>query len=536
MLCKFFVIFSENIYIFAKKNSLILRITKYMKKKYIRFLTIVMTVTMIWLIIVQAQWIENAMIVKEQQFNQTVNKALFQVVNKIEERESILQISNETITFSTDSAELKKARVMFEKKIFHKLDTEKNTEQKNVYVLNEDSTVYEINPNKTDSLENSNKFSREAFRDKIIKKIDKKTVFVQNIINKLMMKEIKIEERIDLETLKNIIDKQFKLNGVNVDYEFGVKNTNYEYYLKSSGFNLDYINKTYEILLFPNDILASQNYLVVYFGKDKSYMKEEMPKTILTSILLTIIISLTFSFTVYIIYRQRKLSELKNDFISNMTHELKTPVSTISLASQMLKDSSLDLDKIKIANISKIIDDESKRLGFQIEKVLQTSIFEKGVIHLKYKKIDIHELISIAVLNMNLKVRSKGGSIKTFLEATKSSIKIDDMHITNVIFNLLDNAVKYSKEDIAPEIEIYTKDLPEALQIKISDNGIGISKENQKKIFNKFYRVQRGNVHDVKGFGLGLSYVKKIINEHKGTIKVKSEHGKGTAFIINLNF
>ena len=504
-----------------------------MKKKYIWLLTGTMSITMTWLIIVQAKWIENAMLVKEQQFSQTVNKALFQVVNKIEERETVLQISNETVTFSTDSIELKRARVFLDKNYFHKIDTGNQDSSKNVYILNEDSSIYEINNNKH-SVQEINKYSREEFRDKIVKKIDKKTVFVQNIINKLMMKEIKIEERINAKTLKSIIDRQFKLNDVNISYDFGIKNANNDYYLKSHDFSLDYINKTYEILLFPNDVLISQNYLVVYFKKDKSYISEELPKTIMTSILLTIIISLTFSFTVYIIYRQRKLSELKNDFINNMTHELKTPVSTISLASQMLKDSSLDLDKTRISGISKIIDDESKRLGFQIEKVLQTSIFEKGGIHLKFKEIEIHELISVAVLNMNLKVKSKGGNIETFLEAENSNIKVDEMHITNVIFNLLDNAVKYSKEDVPPEIKIYTNNLADSLQIKISDNGIGILKETQKKIFNKFYRVQRGNIHDVKGFGLGLSYVKRIIDEHKGNINVISEVGKGTTFIINL--
>ncbi len=504
-----------------------------MKKKYIWFLTAVMTITMIWLIIVQARWIKNALIVKEQQFSQTVNKALFQIVNKIEERETVMQISNETVTFSTDSSELKKAKMFFDENYFNQIDTNKYN-KKNIYFINNDSIIYEIDNNKKDTLKSYNKYSRKELRDKIIKKIDKKTVFVQNIINKLMMKEIKIEERIDKENIRYIIDKQFKLNDIIIPFEFGVKDANNEYYIKSKKFSLDYINKTYETLLFPSDVLISQNYLVVYFGKDKSYMREKMPQTIVISILLTIIISLTFSFTVYIIYRQRKLSELKNDFISNMTHELKTPVSTISLASQMLKDSSLNLNRKSIINISKIIDDESKRLGFQIEKVLQTSIFERGGIHLKYTEVDLHELISIAVLNMNLKVQSKGGSIETFLEAENSIIKLDDMHFTNVIFNLLDNAVKYSKEEIPPRIKIYTKKLQNDLQIKISDNGIGISKENQKKIFNKFYRVQRGNIHNVKGFGLGLSYVKRIIDEHKGSIKIKSELGKGTTFMINL--
>ncbi len=506
-----------------------------MKKKYIWFLAGIMTITMIWLIIVQARWIENALIVKEQQFSQTVNKALYEVVKKIEEIETVLQITNETVTFSTDSTELNNSVINFDKNKDLALDTASN-EKSSIFVIDKDSSVYEIGAYRKDTSKIYERYSTKELRDKITKRINKKKVYVQNIVNKLIRKEVKIEERIDIATLKRIIDKTFEINAIDIPYEFAVKDEKLDYYLKSPEFSMAYVSKTYEILLFPNDIFASSNYLVVYFTKDKSYINEEMPQPIITSILLTIIISLTFSFTIYTISRQRKLSEMKNDFINNMTHELKTPVSTISLASQMLKDDSLNLDQSKISNISKIIDDESKRLGFQIEKVLQTSIFEKGGIHFKYKQVDIHEIISVAVLNMNLKVKSKGGSINTELNAENSYISADEMHFTNVMFNLLDNAVKYSKEGIKPNIKIITTNNNGKIKIEITDNGIGISKENQKKIFNKFYRVQRGNIHDVKGFGLGLSYVKRIIEEHKGTISVKSETKKGTTFIIQISY
>lgn len=502
-----------------------------MKKKYIWLLTALMTITMIWLIIVQARWIENAMIVKEQEFSRIVNKALFEVVNKIEERETVLQITNETVSFSTDSSDLQGSKYFIDHNYFNRKDS---TGGDNIYFLDKDSTVYEISAYKKDSTQTYGKYTRDELKDKITKKIDKKTIFVENIVNKLMRKEINLDERIDTFSLHKIIEKTFKENNIKIPYEFGVRAEGNNLILKSQNFTLDYIKKTYEILLFPNDIFSSQNYLVVYFTKDKSYYDKDVPQTIITSVILTFIISLMFSLTIYIIFRQRRLSKVKNDFINNMTHELKTPVSTISLASQMLKDSSLDLDRTRIENISKIIDDESKRLGFQIEKVLQTSIFEKGGIHLKYQEVDIHEIISVAVLNMRLKVKSKGGSIKTSLNATNSVIEADEMHLTNVIFNLLDNAVKYSKEDVEPNIFISTKDIHNGIQLKVKDNGIGISKEHQKKIFTKFYRVQVGDVHDVKGFGLGLSYVKRIIDEHKGIISVNSEFAKGTEFKIQF--
>ena len=485
-----------------------------MKKKYIWLLTGIMTFTMIWLIIVQARWIENATIVKEQQFRRTVNKALYEAVQKFEESEVVLEITKETYSVATDTT---------------KLPGYKNAG------FNEKSVVLEIKKVKKDTGVTDYSLSEKKISDDIRKELIKnKKVYIEKLFNKLVRKELKLEDRLDTSKIAKTLNMVFAQNEITVPYEFAIRNQNNNYTTKSKNFNLSYVKQTYEILLFPNDFYSAQNYLVVYFTKDKSYANKDMPQTILTSILLTIIISITFFFTVYIIFRQRRLSEIKNDFINNMTHELKTPVSTISLASQMLKDKSLQLDSEKIGRISNIIDDESKRLSFQIDKVLQTSIFEKGGTHFKFKEIEVHELITVAVLNMNLKVKSKGGSIITDLQATNSRINADEMHITNVIFNLLDNAVKYSKEDVPAEIKISTKNIKEFLQVEISDNGIGVSKENQKKIFNKFYRVQKGNLHDVKGFGLGLNYVKRVIEEHKGTITVTSELGKGTTFIIQL--
>lgn len=502
-----------------------------MKKKYIWLLTVIMTITMIWLIIVQARWIENALLVKEQEFGRVVNKALYQIVSKIEERETVMQITNETIYLNGDTTELRGNRMQFDGNFVNENDT---SNKKSFFVLDGDSILYEMEETAEDSLSNLSKEKRDEIKKNLIKNISKKTVFIENIINKLIRKEVNIDERLEKNFLEALVKNVFKNNNINSEYEFAVRDEMNEYTMQTENFNLDWVRKTYEINLFPNDIINSQNYLVVYFKKDKKFLYEGMPESILTSILLTLIISLTFSLTIYIIFKQRKLSEIKNDFINNMTHELKTPVSTISLASQMLKDETLNLDKAKISAITKIIDDESKRLGFQIEKVLQTSLFDKGVIHFKFKEINLHQLLSVVTQNMNLKVKNMGGKIHKNFTATDDLIQVDEMHITNVFFNLLDNAIKYSKEDTPPEITIKTNDKGKNIEISITDNGIGISKENQKKIFNKFYRVQKGNVHDVKGFGLGLSYVKRIVEEHRGSIAVKSELDTGTRFEIIL--
>jgi signal transduction histidine kinase len=239
--------------------------------------------------------------------------------------------------------------------------------------------------------------------------------------------------------------------------------------------------------------------------------------------------------TLVIIVRQKRLDEIKNDFINNMTHEFKTPISTISLASQMLKDGSIAKSPNSLKHISSVIQDESKRLSFQVEKVLQMAIFEKGNASLKIKKVNINELIANVTNNFKLKVENKDGQIIEKLEARNPTVYVDELHFTNVIHNLLDNALKYRRGK--PVFYVKTWNRPKnGVVISIQDNGMGISKENIKRIFEKFYRVPTGNIHNVKGFGLGLAYVKKIVEDHGGTITVESELNKGTKFEIFLPF
>ncbi len=481
---------------------------------------------MIWLIVVQTQWINNALIVQEKEFVNAVNKSLFLIIAEIEKRETVMEITNETVSLTSDSTTLR-TRDDFFQDLYYRPEKKKN---EGVFIVDGKEELWKIEENPDSAV---TKYSRSEMKDFLADKISKKTVFVEKILNKLIRKEVKIEDRLSPKILKEQIDKVFRKNDVNKPYKFAVRNEKQEISIQSPGFDINAVEKVYEIQLFPNDVLSSPNFLVVYFEKDIIGSHSLIPKMAFTSVILTLIISLTFSFTVYIVFKQRKLSEIKNDFINNMTHELKTPISTISLAAQMLKDTTISISPERLTSISRIIDDESKRLGFQVEKVLQTSIFEKGGIKLKFVPVDVHELIHAAVLNTKLKVKSKGGTIEDFLNAKNPTVNVDEMHFTNVIYNLIDNAIKYSKDE--PQIRIETVNTQKGIIIKISDNGIGISKEHQKKVFEKFFRVPKGNVHDVKGFGLGLNYVKKIIDEHNAIIKVQSELGKGTTFQITLN-
>ena len=249
----------------------------------------------------------------------------------------------------------------------------------------------------------------------------------------------------------------------------------------------------------------------------------------------TFILLVVFLFTIIIAFRQKKLSEMKNDFINNMTHEFKTPISTISLAAQMLNDDSVRKSSTMLQHISGVINDETKRLRFQVEKVLQMSLLDRQNATLKLQEVDVNLIISNVVHTYKIKVEKYGGSLTTNLDAEDSIVNVDEMHFTNVVFNLLDNALKYRREDVSPELSVSTRNIgDEKVEIIISDNGIGIKKEDLKKIFEKFYRVSTGNRHDVKGFGLGLAYVHKLITQFKGNIHVESELNKGSKFIIIL--
>ena len=514
-----------------------------MRKKYIRFLSVIMLVTVVLLIFVQLAWVDKALIIEEQQFKDKINKALFQVVKIAEEREALLQITHSSVPFSKDKSELSGSKFLFEKNFIEdekpvktendSINNDSLEQKKTIYYLKGDS-LYQIDAVVKDSVGNYKEFTQDDLKKRIIGNISKKTIFIQDILNRLIASETSIDKRLDAVQLNKIISNVFKHNEIKYQYFYGIRNQKNEFPVKSPGFSTDYLERTntYEIQLFPNDILPSKYYLTVYFKRHKRIMPKNIPKQMIISIIITIFITITFAFIIILILKQRKLSELKNDFINNMTHELKTPISTISLASQMLSDDSIHIDKKKVNSVTKIINDESKRLEFQIEKVLQISLFEKGNIHFNVQEIDIHEIIETAVLNTDIKVNNKGGKISMKLNADNHIIKGDKLHLTNIFFNLIDNAVKYSEDNRPPKINVTTENSENRIKIVISDNGIGISKESQKKIFNKFYRVPTGNVHDVKGFGLGLSYVKRIVDEHKGQISVKSEINKGTDFII----
>jgi signal transduction histidine kinase len=252
---------------------------------------------------------------------------------------------------------------------------------------------------------------------------------------------------------------------------------------------------------------------------------------VLSTLLIIAAISMAAK-NLHIIRKQKKLSQIQSDFIGNMTHELKTPIATISVASEMLmKDRVLD-DREKSKRYSKIIYDENARLKKLVERVMQIALFERGTMKIKLKEIDLHDSIEKACTAINMIIKDKKGTLEMHLKATNSLYKVDPTHFSNIITNLLENGIKYSNG--APHIKVETNDYAGGISISVTDRGIGIAKKYQERIFDRFFRVQQGDIHNTKGFGLGLYYVRRVVEAHGGTIKVQSEEGSGSTFEIYL--
>lgn len=344
------------------------------------------------------------------------------------------------------------------------------------------------------------------------------------------------ESFISVEELDTIIS--IELTNVNIEtpFEFGIYNYEHGIFLleNSPKYHKQLLDRDYKVRLFPNDFFTSPEYLLIYFPHETQFLLGELWGMLLISILFIIIIVYSFTYTITTIFRQKRFTEMKNDFINNMTHEFKTPISTISLACETLSDPQVLKSEPLTADYVRMIQEENKRLAGMAEKILQTAILDKGQMKMKRESIDLHEIIREVIKNISIQVEIKDGVIKSSFNASEPVIEADRVHITNLIYNLLDNANKYSPKK--PLIRVQTENVAEGVVIIIEDNGIGIGKNEQKKIFKKLYRVPTGNIHDVRGFGLGLSYVKAIVEEHHGKISLDSEINKGTRFRVFLPF
>lgn len=351
-------------------------------------------------------------------------------------------------------------------------------------------------------------------------------------------KNVPLSERIpSRDKLDTLIKKELFNKGITIAYDFWVKLANKDsvLYQNVSKNETEILPKNvYQFTLFNKDIIRDPGMLYVYFPDKNNLIMENMFVSMASSVGLLLVLIFIFAYTLFAIIRQKKLSEMKNDFINNMTHEFKTPVATIMIASEALKDPEVAEDKKRISRLAGIIYDENVRLGNHIERVLSVARLDKREIQLDYNPVKVNDLILAVVDSMDLQLKKRDAEIKLDLAAKNDVVLGDELHLSNVIYNLIDNANKYSKA--APKISISTKSNGKNLFIEISDEGIGITKDEIKRIFDQFYRVPTGNLHDVKGFGLGLNYVQDIVHQMGGNIKVNSERDKGTTFLVTLPF
>ena len=369
-------------------------------------------------------------------------------------------------------------------------------------------------------------------------KVRNKTEMAKEVFNDYLFKKRSIYERVNYQVLDSLLKYEVKMKGIEIPFEYGIsslENPSYLHYASSMKYKVSGLKSdkdTYSVNLFPNDYSNSESYLRVYFPNQDRYIIRNIWMMYATSLLLILVVLGCFYVAVSTIVKQKQLADIKNDFINNMTHEFKTPISTISLATQMLGDELVTASPSMFKRYLGIIRDENKRLGSQVEKVLQTAQMERGEVRLNLGTVNVHQIIERVLENISPQIELRDGIIDIDLQAENSEIQADEVHLTNIIFNLLDNANKYSPGK--PIIKITTENTEKGLSIKVSDQGIGMTKESIKQIFEKFYRVPTGNVHDVKGFGLGLSYVKKMVEEHQGRINVVSKLGEGSEFEVVL--
>jgi len=471
-----------------------------MNKKIIWAIVGLMSIALLGLVLIQAYWISWSFNLEERRFNDRVEKSLVQISSRLQtavnaKHDNSLDLTNLKNSFSKFS--------------------------------NDSTLLSDVLPI---AQKTSNPLRGKSYYEMLQMK---------NIMN-----PVSLEDKIDLEVLKKLITQEFKNRRLPADFDYGV------FSIKDSSFVIvnDHFTVTgqnnnvsvtdisesnlrdspYFVELFTLS-LESDGILKVFF-RNKGILTGNIWKTLIGSIIFTGLVLFCFAYTVYVIFQQKKVSEMKTDFINNMTHEFKTPIATISLAADSITSPMIADDKSKVGRFAGIIKQENKRMLSQVEKVLQMALIDKSDFNLKVTQIDLHPIILQALDYVKLQVVKRNGEVSSDLKATNSVIEGDQTHISNIIHNLLDNANKYSPEN--PKISIETRNVPNGVEVIVKDNGIGINKEAKKHIFDKFYRVHTGNLHDVKGFGLGLSYVKAMITAHKGQIDVKSELGEGSSFIL----
>jgi len=517
-----------------------------MNKKLFSLLIVLMSLSLLGIIFVQGYWIKNSYDTREDQFTLNVRQLLISVSKEVqlEEIEKYYTIFNSII----DTIQVPDQASFSE--LIYTIANERNDE---TYIFSDGvlEENYKLSSSALDLDMDSIQFKKITSRritTKVTsgidgsKSIQSKTEsfkrlkdYEQNQFEnayKNLLAKTPIHKRVSGEKIEKLIKSQLKERGLSTNFEFAVYSNNLATKIHSKNFTLNPIS-TYGVPLFVNDDMKTSFQLYVNFSDKKRFVLKSILGMAILSLVFTGIIIFTYASALRQLQKQRQISQIKTDFINNMTHEFKTPISTINLALDALKNPKVADDKEFIARYYKMIREENRRMHTQVENVLRISKLENNELDLDKGEVSLHEIIEDAITHVSLIVEDKGGYIKTHFEAVNDEIYGSDIHLTNIIVNVIDNGIKYTEG--SPEIDIYTENEGNDIVLKIVDKGIGMSKVVQKKIFEKFYREQMGNIHNVKGHGLGLSYVKRILDDHNAEITVESEKGKGSTFIIKLH-
>ncbi len=524
-----------------------------MNKRLFVLLVILMSLSLIGIIFVQGFWIKQSVEDKEERFSSIVSEALLKVTDKIEARER-RDYFDRFIT-EKDSAGGEPVETHF-KNIFF-IDRDLNSDEIKFYshgILEEDynlSSTFFDNGSGSDTTTIKNITSKrttatfkeefgldgKSYRLDPIQKLEKigglssteKAAFED--VFSVYAKRVPIHKRVSKQEIELLLARELKNRDIDIDFEYGVYSDGLPTKIKSRKFKLGGTT-IYKAPIFKDSDGASDFSLLISFPTKKRFLIGSILKMAILSLLFTLIIVIAYAGAIYQLIKQKQISEIKSDFINNMTHEFKTPIATINLAVEAIRNPKIIDDKEKVLRYLTMIRDENKRMHAQVENVLRISKLEKNQLDISKDRVDIHDIIHDAIAHVELIVADSGGYIETHLEAERSEVLANEMHFTNVFVNILDNAIKYSPE--APKIDVFTEVAKNFIVIKIQDQGAGMSKAVLKKVFEKFYREHTGDIHNVKGHGLGLAYVKKIVDDHQGEVYAESEKGKGSTFYIKL--
>ncbi len=507
-----------------------------------------MSLSLIGIIFVQGYWISNSVEAKREQFSFSAKRALASVAEKIQNRELEdyyypLQKLIDSVGVPDDLT-FNEYFLVEEDPITNEVFLYRNGILQQDFKLSAPALEYDL-----DSIEFKryyNRSSRQVIsrgrldggnistRDKVqefSRLVDFEKYSYKNLINDVVQKK-PIHKRVSAKEIQRVMTLELVEREMETDFEFGIFDNDLLTKVRSENFELDGSSQLYKATLFPDKDGISDYYLYANFPGEKKFVISSIIGMAVLSIIFTLIIVVAYSSALHQLNKQRQISQIKTDFINNMTHEFKTPIATINLALDAVKNPKISDNKDKVAYYHSMIRDENKRMHAQVENVLRISKLEKNELDIRKERYKLHDIIEDAVNHVELIVENRNGYIETHLEAHKSSVLANESHFTNVIVNILDNAVKYSSAE--PKIDVFTENVKDFIYVKIQDQGDGMSKTAQRKIFEKFYREHTGNIHNVKGHGLGLAYARQIVEDHQGEIFVESEKGKGSTFIIKL--